>query len=122
MIREGTNDELIAAIMVAPRAIVFLTVPWSCPERTARADFRKAVVRLAEVGMQVEAFSVDEESELAQKWLGTLGLPQPYGCGTPLGWGSVLWMESGQLVGFVGHGVDERAAGVIGLSKSLWAD
>ena len=122
VVREGTDEALIAAINAAPRALVFLTVPWSCPERTARADFRKAVVRLAEIGLPVEAFTVDEEAELAQRWLGALGLPEPYGRGVPIGWGSVLWLESGRVVGFVGHGIDERAVGIIGRSRELWGD
>ncbi|MBN9523823.1 hypothetical protein J0H58_35820 [bacterium] len=118
--REGTDDALLAAIAAAPRALVFLTVPWSCPERTARADFRKAVARLAEFGLVVEAFAVDEEAELAQRWLGGRGVPEPYGRGVPIGWGSVLWLEAGRLVGFVCRGIDERAIGLIGRSRALW--
>jgi hypothetical protein len=120
VIREGTDEALLAAIASAPRAMVFLTVPWSCPERAARADFRKAVGRLAEVSLPMEAFAVDEESEAAQRWLASLGLPAPYGRGVPQGWGTVLWLEAGRVVGFVGHGIDERAVGLIGRTKALW--
>ncbi|MFL5331390.1 MAG: hypothetical protein ACJ8C4_21080 [Gemmataceae bacterium] len=49
--REGTDEALIAAINAAPRAMVFLTVRWSCPERAARADFRMAVTSLVEIGL-----------------------------------------------------------------------
>jgi hypothetical protein len=119
--REGTDEATVAAINAAPRAMVFLTVPWSCPERVARADFRKAVARLAEVGLAVEAFSLDEESEVCQRWLASLGLPAPYdGSGVPQGWGAVLWLESGQVVWRAGRGIDERAVGMIARSKSLW--
>jgi hypothetical protein len=120
VVREAADEALLVAIAAAPRALVFLTVPWSCPERTARSDFRKAVGRLAEIDLPVEAFAVDEESELVQRWLCTLGLPEPYGRGVPIGWGSMLWLEAGRVVGFVGHGIDERAVGIIGRSKSLW--
>ena len=120
MVREGTDEALLSAIAAAPRALVLLTVPWSCPERTARTDFRKAIARLAEIDLPVQAFAVDEEAERAQRWLGTLGLPEPYGRGVPIGWGSVLWLESGQVVGFVGHGIDERAVGIICRSRALW--
>ena len=74
-IREGTDNTLIAAINAAPRAMVILSVPWSCPERIAQDDFRKAVSRLTEIGIHVEAFAMDEESEACQLWLSTLGLP-----------------------------------------------
>ena len=118
---EGTDEALIAAIDAAPRAMVFLSVPWSCPERVARADFRKAVTRLAEIGLPVEAFSLDEEAEVCQRWLASLGLPAPYGgCGIPQAWGAVLWLEFGRVVWWVGRGIDERAVGLIARSKSLW--
>jgi hypothetical protein len=121
VVREGTDEALIAAVNAAPRAMVFLSVPWSCPERVARADFRKAVARLTEVGLAVEAFSLDEESEVCQRWLASLGLPAPYdGGGIPQGWGAVLWLEFGRVVWWVGRGIDERAVGIIGRSKSLW--
>ena len=121
VVREGTDEALIAAINAAPRAMVFLSVPWSCPERTARADFRMAVARLAEIGLPVEAFSLDEESGVCQRWLASLGLPAPYdGGGIPQGWGAVFWLEYGRVVWLVGRGIDERAVGIIGRSKSLW--
>jgi hypothetical protein len=76
---------------------------------------------LAEIGLPVEAFVVDEESEVCQRWLTSLGLPTPYdGGGIPLGWGAVLWLESGRVVCWVGRGIDERAVGLIARSKSLW--
>lgn len=120
VVREGTDEALLSAIAIAPHALVFLSVPWSCPERTARADFDKAVARLMGFGLSVEAFTLDEESELAQRWLSSLGLPEPYGQGVPIGWGSVIWLETGRVVGFVGHGIDERAVGIIGRTKKLW--
>lgn len=121
VVREGTDEALIAAINAAPRAMVFLTVPWSGPERVARADFHKAVARLEQIGVLVEAFAVDEEADVCQRWLAALGLPAPYaGRGIPQGWGGVLWLESGRAVWWVGRGIDERAVGLIARSKSLW--
>ena len=121
VVREGTDEALIAAINAAPRAMVFLTVPWSSPERTARADYRKAVARLAEIGLLVEAFAVDEESDIGQRWLASLGLLVTYdGVGVPQGWGAVLWLEYGRVVWRIGRGIDERAVGMIARSKVLW--
>jgi hypothetical protein len=120
-VREGTDEKLLAAINEAPHAIVFLRVPWSAPERVARADFRKAVARLEGVGLSFAAFLLDEESELCQRWLASLSLPAPYtGEGTPQGWGAVIWLELGSPVSLVGRGIDEREVGIIGRSKLLW--
>jgi hypothetical protein len=121
VVSEGSNEALIASVIAAHRAMVLLSVPWSCPERTARADFRMAVARLAEVGLSVEAFMLDEESDSCQRWLASLGLPAPYGGGgVPQGWGAVIWLEHGRVVHWVGRGVDARTVGIIALSKALW--
>jgi hypothetical protein len=121
IIREGTDEALIAAINAAPRAMAFLTVPWSGPERMALADFREAVARLAEIRVSVEAFVVDEESDVGQRWLESLGLMVTFeGVGVPQGWGAVLWLEYGQVVWRVGRGIDERAIGMIARSKTVW--
>ncbi len=122
-VREGTDEALIAAINIALRAVVFLSVSssGSNPERTGRADFRKAVARLAEIGLEVEAFLVDEEPETCQQWLSSLNLPAPYDGGRiAQGWGAVLWLESGKVVSFAGRAIDERAVGLIARSKLLW--
>jgi hypothetical protein len=121
VVREGTDEAMIVAINAAPRAMVFLTVPWSGPERTARADFRKAVTRLAEIGLPIEAFAMEEESEAGQRWLASLELLVTFeGVGVPQGWGAVLWLEYGRLVWRIGSGIDERAIGIIALTKALW--
>ena len=121
VVHEGTDESMIAAIKAAPRAMVFLTVAWSGPERTARADFRKAVARLAEIGLSVEAFALDEDSEIGQRWLASLGLMITFeGIGVPQGWGTVLWLEYGTVVWRVARGNDERVVGMIARSKALW--
>lgn len=121
IVQEGTDEAMIAAINAAPRAMVFLTVPWSGPERTGRANFREAVARLAEIGLQVEAFAVDEESDVGQGWLSSLGLLVTFdGVGVPEGWGAVLWLEHGRVVWRIGRGIDERVVGIISRSKALW--
>jgi hypothetical protein len=121
VVHEGTNESMIAAINAAPRAMVFLTVAWSGPEQTARADFCKAVARLAEIGLLVEAFALDEDSEIGRRWLASLGLLLTFeGIGVPQGWGAVLWLEYGRVVWRVARGCDERAVGMIARSSALW--
>ena len=76
-IQETTDPNTIDSIKAAPRSMVILSVPWSGPERVARADFRKAVNRLQQIGLLFSSFVLDEESEICQQWLATLGLPAP---------------------------------------------
>ena len=46
-VRQDTDGTLLAAVNAAPRALVFLTVPWSSPERNARVSFQTAAEQLA---------------------------------------------------------------------------
>src|SRR5262249_26515551 len=48
VIREGSGDVLVPAICEAGRALVFISVPWSAPERRAREAFRAAATHLAQ--------------------------------------------------------------------------
>ena len=113
-----TTDAVIAAINSASRAMVVLSVPWSVYAVSACADFRKAVARLNEIGLPLEAFILDEESVVCQRWLASLGLPEPYN-GIPCGCGIVIWLESGRVVSLA-RGMDERMVGLIGQAKALW--
>src|SRR4051794_14748963 len=90
-VREDKDGSLLPAVNAASRALVFLTVPWSGPERRARVAFRAAAEQLAaeSPGLGVECFSLDEDSEWCQAWLATLGVPQLSG-GHPIGAGSML--------------------------------
>ncbi len=121
-VREDTDGSLLPAVNAVPRALVFLTVPWSGPERAARAAFRAAAETLAgespELG--VECFSLDEEAEWCQAWLATLGVPQ-LGGGYPLGAGSMLWLESGRAVSHEIGGCQLKPGGIVARTRWLWA-
>ncbi|MBY0514904.1 MAG: hypothetical protein K2P78_13435 [Gemmataceae bacterium] len=121
-VREDTDGLLLPAVDAAPRALVFLTVPWSGPERVARAAFRSAAERLAaespELG--VECFALDEEAGWCQTWLAGLGLPQ-LGGGYPLGAGSMVWLESGRAVSHEVGGCSLRPGGIVARARWLWA-
>ena len=122
-LRTGTSDEIIAEINSAPRAIVCLFSPWSIYPIQAEADLSKALAQLNEVGIRVDAFSLDEESTVCQKWLALLGLPPPYdGKGVPQGWGALFWLEFGRVVTWVHHGNEQRPVGIIGQTKLLWQE
>ena len=120
-VRRDTECSLLAVVNAAPRALVFLTVPWSGPERAGRAAFWDAAESLAaespELG--VECFALDEESPWCQAWLAGLGLPQ-LGGGHPLGAGSMLWLESGRPVSHEVGGCALKPGEIVARSRWLW--
>ncbi len=121
-VRQDTDGSLLPAVNAALRALVFLTVPWSGPERTARTAFRVAAEQLAAESpdLGIECFSLDEEAEWCQAWLATLGLPQ-LGGGYPLGAGSILWLESGRAVTHEIGGCQLKPGGIVARARWLWA-
>jgi hypothetical protein len=117
------NDEtILPRVMSAPHALVLLSVPWSGPERMARCAFRSAGERLAaeEPVLAVDCFAVDEEAQWCQAWLVGLSLPQ-LSAGSPLGAGSILWLESGRVVAFEVAGRQLRAYEIVARTRRLWS-
>src|SRR4051794_17251845 len=97
MLWEGSGPDIIAAIREAPRALVFISVPWSVPERHARQVFLAATSRLKvalpEPGTCCFRLDVDED-EASLRWLASIGLPQLASAGA----GSLVWLEEGRVV------------------------
>jgi hypothetical protein len=122
-IREVINSDMIAEINAASRSIVCLDVPWSGYPKTALAYLLKAVEHLQEIGIEVAAFKLDEESDLCQQWLATLGLPEPYAGNAKYfqGWGAMFWLEAGRVVDMVHRGDEFRTVGIIQRTKKLWS-
>jgi hypothetical protein len=121
IVRQDTDGSLLADVSAAPRALVFLTVPWSGPERTARLAFRAAAEQLAAeyAGLAIRFFSLDEDAEWCQRWLAGLAIPQ-LGGGHPLGAGSMVWLENGRPVASEIGGAALQARGVVARSLWLW--
>jgi hypothetical protein len=115
--------ETITAACGAARALLFLSVPWSCPERNARQVFRAAVARLEEFhpGLEVRFFQLDEDAEACQEWLSSLNVPQ-LGGGYPRGAGSLLWLEKGKVVAYEISANSLGDQGIVASSVALWHD
>lgn len=121
-IREDTNSSLLPAVNAAPRALVFLTVPWSGPERAARGAFQAAAESLASESpeLAIQCFSLDEDAPWCQAWLAGLSLPQ-LGGGYPLGAGSLVWLEFGRPLGHQIVGISLKPKGIVARTRGIWA-
>ena len=119
LIREGNGIALVSAIREAPRALVFISVPWSGPERQGRVEFRAAVANLEEkhsdLGISFFRLEVDED-EVSQQWLTSVGYPQF----ATMGAGSLLWLDSVHIVATEINALSLRSYGIVVRSKSLW--
>lgn len=122
-VREETDGSLLPMVNAALRAMAFLTVPWSVPERAARSAFRAAAEHLAAEwsSLGIACFSLDEDTEWCQAWLASLGVP-PLGDGNPLGAGSMLWLEAGRVVSHEIGGCRLQLGDIIDRARSLWAN
>jgi hypothetical protein len=121
-VRDDTDGSLLLAVTTAARAVVFLSVPWSCPARAACVTFESAAGLLAAEcpALGIECLMLDEEADWCQAWLAGLGLP-PLGNGHPLGAGSIIWLERGRAVSHELGGYTLQARGVVARSRWLWA-
>lgn len=119
MLQEGSGAELVAAIREAPRALVFISVPWSVPERNARQVFCAAVARIEDVSKKhaIRFFRLEvDEDEISQQWLSSVGLLPFAGAGA----GSLLWLEAGQVISSEITANSLGTKGVVDRTTTLW--
>jgi hypothetical protein len=118
-LRRGSDPATLAEARRAPRAVVYLTARWSIPARRGEEIFAEAAVPLPGVGY----FVAEEDAPASVAWLATLNEPEVAGraqAGYALGAGSVLWLESGWVVGYQeGIGLS-TAEGLASRTRSLW--
>jgi hypothetical protein len=122
IVRQDTDGSLLAVVAAASRALVFLTVEWSGPERLARSAFREAPERLTAkyADLDIAFFWLNEDTEWCQRWLAGIKVPQ-LGGGYPLGAGSMLWLEVDQPVSHEVGGAGLSAGQIVARSLSLWS-
>jgi hypothetical protein len=119
VIRQGSGADMIAAIRESPRALTFISVPWSGPERAAREVFRNAVAQLEETDplSNVGFFMLEvDEDEASRTWLTSIGLAQFVSAG----YGSVIWSERGRVVSSAITANALGADGIVDRTTSLW--
>jgi hypothetical protein len=110
----ATTSRLISSeaeffdVLAAERAVLYVTVDWSAPERASRElfeQFSKTILAdYSHLGIQL--FVVPEDAEFSRQWLQahvarTLG---------SLGYGSVIWFERGEVRHFVLYPVQLRTS------------
>jgi hypothetical protein len=118
LLREGNGVELVGAIREASRALVFISVPWSGPERQGREVFRAAVEILeqkADLGITFFRLEVDED-EASQQWLTSIGYMQFASMGAV----SLIWLQSGGVLATEINGLSLGASCIVARSTSLW--
>jgi hypothetical protein len=120
-VAEGSTADNLPVARAAARALVFLSVPWSSPERNARQAFRAAASLLVEhyADLGIHFFMLDEEDEACQTWLASLGVPH-FGGGFARGAGGLFWLEHGRVVSSKITANSLSAGGRIARSVSLW--
>jgi hypothetical protein len=115
------DRESLNAVLAAPHAVAFLSVPWSGPERVARKAFLEAAQAMAsEPCAPVVLWALlDEDAPAVLHWLESLGLPALSG-DVPRGAGSILWLRAGMVVAFQISGQSLRPGDIIARTRSLW--
>ena len=110
----------LATVVAEPRAVAFLTVPWSGPERIARAAFLPAAEQLASPlsSVRVPCYLIDEHAELCLSWLASLGV-SALGS-SPRGYGSVLWLAEGRLLSFAINGQALESQEIVAGTRAVW--
>src|SRR4051812_18266675 len=82
----------------ARRAIIYLTVDWSVPERATRVRFSEFVQAFRKrcPGAGISFFTVAEDEEFAARWIASC-VPG-YDARYPAGSGGVLWLANRRLL------------------------
>jgi len=119
LLREGSGQEIVTAICEASRALVFISVPWSAPERSARQVLHAAVAQLERTypALSLACFRLEVDGDAASlEWLSSLGQSSLANAGA----GSVLWLTSGRMLSVEITANALGVEGIVSKSLSLW--
>ena len=98
-ITEVTTEEEFKNVLKLYRAIVYILVTWSGPERISRSAVFKALGEIKIVGTPVFKIDCSRETNYVEQWLVEQGYGQQDLCYG--GWGETLLLENGKLIDFI---------------------
>lgn len=115
--RPETRSE-VETIASSPRAVVYLSVEWSGPERISRKAFAELAGRLGTdyPGVGATLWVVNETTDGAHDWFRTAELPFQAGAG----YGAVVWLELGQVVTIEADAGRAGSDALISRTLELW--
>jgi hypothetical protein len=118
VIQQASTQAALRAISNADRAIVFLSVEWSGPERISRDVFRDAVERLASdhPNIGASAWFLPELGEGAMEWVHSHGLSSAI----VGGWGAVAWLTHDQVAAVELNATHFGADKLVERTVELW--
>jgi len=96
-----------------PRAVVYLGVDWSMPERRSREIVLAALDEMSAVDFAFFALQEDDENIL--QWLALKGWRT-----IPLGNGSLLWFENGNLIASEIYPAIIGSKGISSKTRTMW--
>src|SRR5262249_43834072 len=121
VITRGQGAELIPQICASTHAVVFLSVPWSGPERIGRKAFHSAVEELERdhrsLGVHYFLREVDEHKD-SENWLSSIGQHNLF----LMGAGSLIWLESGTVKETEVSAETIGTRGIASHTLELWAE
>jgi hypothetical protein len=108
----------LPSLIAAPRSVLLLSVPWSMPERAARAVFYAAADQLGTaLSPAIQFFVMDEEAVWGRPWLMSLNIPS---YNAAIGAGTILWMANGRLMNSVLSGSQLTAKDIVERTRFFW--
>jgi hypothetical protein len=108
----------VEASLHRARAIVFISVDWSCQERHSRGTFAEFVLRMVREHSELAVWCavVSEHSEGVPRWFEALALPGA----AATGYGAVVWMQRGKAVDLVPYAAQVGAEELVNRTLHLW--
>jgi len=122
MVVRGEGEGVIAHARNAARALVCLWVEWSGYPRLSRAALEQAAEMLGGVHqpLGIACFVIDETAPDNALWDWLMSLQRPTPSWMAGGWGSLLWVQNGQVVQAVPRGDQITAGEIVARCQALW--